>query len=96
MYWGKRKMDEWAKNLWNNNKIVFFLAIPILLLVYFRSFVINLLLHDSRKLAADAEAKDKVLTQQATQANAQADQLVDDAQKLNQNKQEVTEDWNKK
>ena len=88
-------MDQWAKDLWEKNKIVFFLLIPVILLIYFRSFFINLLLSDSRKIATEADQKDNQLSKEETQANSQSNQIIADANKLSDNKPPVTEDWNK-
>lgn len=89
-------MDEWAKNLWNNNKIVFFLLIPVILLIFFRNVIIDLLIKDSRKIGNEAEEKDRKLSQDETKANTQANQIIADADKKSENKPEVGEDWNKK
>lgn len=88
-------MDSWIKKLWENNKIAFFLLIPIVLLVFFRNVIIDILLKDSRRIANETENKDKELLEDITKANAQANQIRDDANKLSENKEPIGEDWHK-
>ena len=93
-------LDEKLKTLWNNNRLTFFLVViplGLALLAYkFRSFLIDILVKDSRKIGIETEQKDKVLAQQQAAAQAQAQQLVQQAQDLSKDKPEISEDWNKK
>lgn len=88
-------MDQWVKNLWEKNKIFFFLLLPIVLLVIFRNVVFDLLLGSARKIFDNAQKKDSELLKSQVEANAKADQIVEDANKLSNNKTEVAEDWHK-
>lgn len=88
-------MDSWIKDLWNKNKVLFFLLIPLVLLAFFRSTIIGLLIKDSRKIEADTENKNSALLKQETEANSKANQLVEDSKALSENKPKVDEDWYK-
>lgn len=88
-------MDSWIKKLWKNNKIAFFLLIPVILLVVFRNVVIDILVKDSRRIANETEDKDKELAEAIIKANTKADQIKDDANKLSVDKPPVNEDWHK-
>lgn len=87
-------MDEWIVNLYKNNKIVFFLLIPIVLLVVFRNVVIDLLVGSAHKVADEAKKKDDVLKADETKANDAADALRNQANAPKDDT--VDENWNKK
>lgn len=94
-------MDEKIKNLWNNNKLLFFLLLPIILIFVFRDLVISILIGSARKTAEEAKREDANLQSQANQADrdadklkGQVDNLEDDIKKRNEN--DIGEDWNKK
>lgn len=89
-------MDQKIKDLWNNNKIVFFLLIPLILLWFFRNIIIGLLVDSGNKIVGDATQKSNELKSQQDVANAKADQIIADADKHAAEKPSVGEDWNKK
>ena len=60
-------MDQWIKNLWNNNKIVFFLLIPVVLLVLFKNVIFAFLANSVKGEVKDAIKKDDEL--KSTQDN---------------------------
>lgn len=92
-------LDQKLKDLWNGNKLAFWLlVIPLGLCIVaykFRSALIDLLVKDSRKIAIETEKQDDALAQQQAAAAAQAAQLVQQAQDLGKDKKPVGEDWNK-
>jgi len=89
-------MDEKIKSLWANNKIVFFLLIPLIALWFARNAIISLLVSSGNKVVGDATTKSDQLKQEETVANAKADQLKADADKARQDTPKADEDWNKK
>lgn len=88
-------MDEKIKALWANNKIVFFLILPLITLWFLRSIVIDLLVSSANKTMNDTTTKDESLRHDQDTANAQANQIKADADKARENKPNVGEDWNK-
>lgn len=89
-------MDAWIKNLWANNKIVFFLLIPLIALWFARNIIIGMLVDSGNKVVGDATAKSNELKTAEDIANAQANQIKADADAAAANKPAVGEDWNKK
>lgn len=93
-FWALLNTD--ARTLWANNKIFFIVFGLLILIIKFRSVIIDLLVSDSKQLLADTQKKDQQLKSEEDKTNSQANQLVSDANKLDQNKPTVGEDWNKK
>lgn len=89
-------MDDKIKALWANNKILFFLLLPLVLLAIFRNVLISLLVSSGNKIVSDSTAKSDELKTEADKANTQANQIIADADKKSEDKPTVTEDWNKK
>ena len=66
-------IDQWIKDLWDRNKLLFILlSIPILLVI-FRNFLIDLLVRNAKEKVEDAKKKDEVLSKEADDANKKAD-----------------------
>lgn len=89
-------MDEKIKNLYNNNKIVFFLLVPLIALYFCRNILIGLLVDNGNKIAGEAAKKSDELKSEEVAANSKADQIIADADKHAADKPAVGEDWNKK
>jgi hypothetical protein len=89
-------MDQKLKDLWNNNKIVFFILLPLIAIWMFRNILIDLLIGSSHQLTQDATGKDQVLANEEAAAKAKAEQLQQQAAAAGQNKPEVGADWYKK
>lgn len=91
-------MDERIKNLWANNKIVFFLLIPLIGLWFARNVIIGLLVDSGNKVVGDATQKSDALKHDQDVAAAQADQKKADADATAaaSEAKPVGEDWNKK
>jgi len=94
-------MDEKIKNLWANNKILFFLLIPLILVFVFHKVIFELLVGSAKGIAGDAKKEDDALkavvnkaNQEAAVAKAQADALDD--QIKNRKESDIPLDWNKK
>lgn len=91
------KINQDFKTLWNNNRIFLILLIPIILIIKFRNVIIDILVNASKQQIEDAQNKDAKLKTKEDQAKAQANQLVDEANKLGQQPQQpVDVDWYKK
>lgn len=94
-------MDEKLKELWNTNKLFFFLLLPLALVFIFRDFLFAALAGSARKTANEAKEKDSQLQAQSNQAEidtAKAQAAADAAAKRIADRKEgdISEDWNKK
>lgn len=89
-------MDQRIRDLWNSNKIVFFLLIPLIALYFARNWLIDLLVKNSNKTVSDTTAQSEALNLDETVANTKADQIVADADKQVADKPIVDEHWDQK
>jgi zona occludens toxin (predicted ATPase) len=94
-------MDEKIKGLWNSNKILFFLLIPIILIFVFRDLIMSILIGSARKVSENAKKEDEQLKSKADEAERQselekqkADLIADRIE--NRKEEDVSEDWHKK
>ena len=88
-------MDEKIKNLWINNKVLFFILIPLIAVFFLRNIIIDLLISGGHKALDEAKKKSDELKNDSSVANTKANQIIEDANKASENKPKVTEDWNK-
>ena len=94
-------MDEKIKNLWANNKLLFFIALPLIILFVFRDLILSLLVGSARKVSAEAKKEEEKLQTEINQADkdaAVARTEADAAGKRVEDRKEddISEDWNKK
>ena len=94
-------MDEKLKELWNTNKLFFFLLLPLAILWFFKDLVFSILAGSARKTSEEARKQDEQLQSQSNQAAtdaAKAQAAADAAAKRIADRKEgdVSEDWNKK
>lgn len=94
-------MDEKIKNLWNNNKILFFILLPLILIFVFRDLILSLLIGSARKVSEGAKKEDEKLKDQALQAEREADKLKTQSDSIEEKIKERTEDdipedWHKR
>jgi hypothetical protein len=91
-------IENKLKDIWANNKLLLVLVAIPLLILKFRSVIIDLLVKDSRKIVDETTKKDDALKTEQTVANTKADQIIVDANKAKKDSdsQTVNEDWNKK
>lgn len=82
--------------LWEKYKLFLIGFGLLILIVKFRSVIIDLLISDAHKKVDEAQKKDATLHQEENKANDEANRLRDEANKLSENKPKVDEDWNKK
>lgn len=88
----KAKISE----VWSKNKILFFIIIPLIILVKFRDILIQLIVSSAKRLMKETREKDAQLRNEANAANQQANDLVKKADAADDNKPPVDEDWHKK
>lgn len=84
------------KEVWNKNKILFFIIIPLLIIAKFRDVIIQILVASGKKLMEQARKQDGQLRQEANDANNKANSLINQADGRDDNKPPVGEDWHKK
>ena len=94
-------MDEKLKGLWSSNKILFFIALPMILLFMFRNLIFAILVGSARKTAEEAKKEDAKLQAESDQAKleaAKAQAAADAAAKriADRKEEDVDEDWHKK
>ncbi len=91
-------MDQWIKDLWNKNKLVFILLLPIVLIVFFKDLIFSYLVKSSNDKVDKTKAKDEELKQKAKAANEQADKAKQEADKLEKEIKDIEgdEDWHRK
>lgn len=90
------KASQDAKDIWNQDKAFFFLAGALILTIKFRQILINIIIGNAKDLFNSAQKQDAKDQNLENKANAQADQLVQDAQQAPAQEQPVNTDWNKK
>lgn len=88
-------MDEKIKKLWAENKLVFFLLLPLIILFVFRDVVLAILTGSARKISQETAKKDADFKSQQDAANLEADRLRKEADEAGKEKPNVGEDWNK-
>lgn len=88
-------MDAWISALWNKNKIVFFLLLPIVVLYFCRNIIISLLVNSARKVSNEAKKQDEKLKDEQVDLNNKADNLRDNANSP-KDTAEKDEEWYKR
>lgn len=94
-------MDEKLKELWEKNKILFFLLIPVVLLILFKDIVLGFLIGSARRLVDKSKEKDAELDKQAALADAESERLKAEAKELddkikNRDEDDISANWHKK
>jgi hypothetical protein len=84
------------KEVWEKNKLLILIIIPLLLLAKFRDVIIDILVSSSKKLVDKTEKKDVALKKEQDRANDEANRIIAEADRKSENKPEVDEDWHKK
>ena len=93
--------DAKVKDWWANNKLLFFIALPLILLFVFRDLIFAMLAGSARKTYQDAQKQDSQLKATADQAamdaaKAQAEADAAGKQVENRTDDDIPEDWNKR
>ena len=89
---------EWAINLWQKNKVLFFIAIPVILLFVFKDVIIAVLASGAREMSEKARKEDAKLKAEADKLNNEANKLKDDAKRIGDNigsrtNDDIPDDW---
>ena len=92
-FWAKINQD--AKDIWNSSKVFFIIFAIVIAIVKFKDILIGLLVSGGKAAVDDAKKKDTVLAAQETQANTDADKLVEKAKEEGADKPAIGDDWNK-
>lgn len=84
--------------LWKEKKWLFFLLLPVILIVMFRDVLISLIAAGGHKKVDEADVKDRDLAKKANEANVKADVIKAEAdaleKKIEDNKvEDIPEDW---
>jgi hypothetical protein len=91
---------NWIKKIYASNKILFYVIIPLalilLFIVKFHQILIDLIIGNSKNVLKDAHAQDATLAAKATQDDSQANALVQQAQNLSNQQPTVKDNWYEK
>lgn len=90
------KLSSSPADLWKNNKLFLIAFGAIILIIKFRSLLIDLIVSDSKKVFDNAKKQSDTLKSEEDSANKKANDLVASADKKLQEKPTVDEDWNKR
>jgi hypothetical protein len=90
--WAKLNTD--LRELWAKDKVFVILFGVILAIIKFRQGLIGLAVWSGKSLFNSTTTTTSNIQQQENQANNQANQLVDDANKLPSTETPVSDDWN--
>lgn len=91
-------MDNFFSNLWKNNKILFFILIPLVVVWFFKDLILKLIVGVANKELQNAKEKDSSIKQEQDKANDAADAHKANSDKLEQDIGKISEDeeWHKK
>jgi hypothetical protein len=91
-------MDNFISNLWKNNKIFFFILLPLVIIWFFKDLILKLIVAVSNKELDSANKADAKLQQEQNKINDQANVHKANADKLEDKIKNISEDeeWHKK
>ena len=87
------------KSLWEKNKLLFIIGLPLILIVVLKDFILELLVGSARKMANEARDKDAELKAKQDKLNLEAEKhkaKADAAAEKANNTDDVDENWHKK
>ena len=92
---------DWTVSLWNKNKWLFFLFIPVVLIILFKDVILAVLQGQIHALVETAKKKDAELKAEANKMNNEANKLKADAGRDgkeidNLNNSDIPNDWHKR
>jgi len=94
------KVGSWLKDVYSQNKLLFYTIIPLAGIIYlvlkFHNILIDLLLGGAKQEITQAQQTDAKLAQQADATKSQADALVQQADSLSTQQPPVDPNWDKK
>lgn len=91
-------MNDFFKGLWKDNKILFILLIPVIVLYFLRDIIINLLISSSRKISKEARKRDDELRAEQDRLDSAANAKRKEAEKREEEIKDLPEDedWHKR
>jgi uncharacterized protein YlxW (UPF0749 family) len=91
-------MDNFISNLWKNNKIFFFILLPLVIIWFFKDLILKLIVGVSNKELDSTKKADAKLQQEQNKINDQANAHKANADKLENEIKNISEDeeWHKK
>lgn len=92
---------DWAIQLWNKNKLMFFIWIPVILIFVFKDVIMALVVKKAVDTVNHAEKTDEKLRQEQQELKAKADAAKAKADEIKAHRETRTEedvdnDWYKK
>lgn len=93
-FWNKLNSD--IAELWKNNKLFLIIFGVLILVIKFRTIIINLLIENSKELMKKNKEKDKNLQQQEEDYKKQSEYFLEKAKESSKDKSPIKEDWYKK
>lgn len=90
-----KKLKTPISELWANNKVFLIVCGLLILAIKFQDVIFSFLVNSAKKLLENTQKNSDVLQNQQNTANSQANQLIQEANKLNENRPSVDDDWHK-
>ena len=88
------KLNTDLKALWKDDKVFIIAFAVIIAVIKFRQALIGILVASSKNLFNSTQKISDALQQKEKASNDQANQLVQDSEKLSDSEDPVTDDWN--
>ena len=82
--------------LWEKHKIFLIIFGLLIVIVKFREVIMDFLIASARAAFNNAKEKDADLANRQNDANNRANQIIDNAEKLDDTRPNIDEDWHKK
>jgi len=94
-------MIEWLANLWNKNKILFFILLPLCLMAVGVKMYLAYLSYQAEQSLEEAENKDVEIKKQQAVINKKIDKKLDEIGDIeekieNRSEDDIDEDWHLK
>lgn len=93
-FWNKLNSD--VNELWKTNKLFLIIFGILILVIKFRTIIIDLLIKDSKKIMNETQQTDKNLQQKEDDYKKQSEYFSKKAEENSNNKSPVDENWYKK
>ncbi len=89
---------NWISNLWGKNKFLFFILIPVIILVFFKEVIIEMLIGSAKKMVTETKQKDADLRVELEGLKNKANNEKKEADKIDDKINNVDDDpdWHKK
>lgn len=90
------KVKPFLKNMWLQNRVLFWISAAIVLVIKYRDILISILVNSGKKIYTQSQQKSDELQKQEKDLNDQANALVDQAKNAPDSEKPVDPDWYKK